>query len=173
MTGPFRVATTWNTLVIYDPHGHAARDTLAIPDGTVTGVLWATALQPMMAAEIVAALNTMNTRTAPETFPDGPFRHGRSWGLTVVYDPYYDPAGAIKTGTLWAIAQSREIAIRIVTALNQATTPHRSLEEEYAPARDLARALATAPQCGREIVPGWLCARLTIDGVCPDHGPVT
>jgi hypothetical protein len=164
--GPFRVGRSWGVTVVYDPHFD--------PDAaTKTGVLWATTIKPIMAREIVAALNTMaTTQPAPDAtipIPDGPFRHGSSWALTVVYDP----TGATKTGIPWALAQTLPMATQIVSALNlsHATNPRR-LEEEYGPARDLARALAAAPTCGTEIVDGWLCARPILNGVCPDHGQV-
>ncbi len=52
--------------------------------------------------------------------PDGPFRTGRSWGYTVVYDPDFDPDTATKTGVLWAMALTHQMADEIVAALNQA-----------------------------------------------------
>jgi hypothetical protein len=50
---------------------------------------------------------------------EGPFRVGRSWGVTVVYDPDFDPDTPVKTGTLMATAQNPNFAQTIVAALNE------------------------------------------------------
>jgi hypothetical protein len=107
------------------------------------------------------------------TSGEGPFRVGRSWGVTIIYDPDYDPDATAKTGMLMATAQSPNFARTIVAALNlsHATTAPNP-EEKYEPARGVIADLLTAPTCGREIVPGWLCARPIFNGMCQDHGQV-
>ena len=48
----------------------------------------------------------------------GPFRVGSSHGVTIIYDPDYDPIHVHKTGQLWATAQTKDYAAEIVFALN-------------------------------------------------------
>lgn len=50
----------------------------------------------------------------------GQFRVGGHWGVTVIHDPtsWERRQDGEKTGTLWATAQSSEMAEMIVAALN-------------------------------------------------------
>jgi hypothetical protein len=45
---------------------------------------------------------------------NGPYRVGGHWGVTIIYDPEHGE----KTGTLWAVAQTEDMAEVIVAALN-------------------------------------------------------
>lgn len=49
----------------------------------------------------------------------GPYRVDPTWGVTVLYDPDYDPDATAKTGTLIATAQNAHFAQVIVDALNE------------------------------------------------------
>lgn len=49
----------------------------------------------------------------------GPYRVDPAWGVTVLYDPDYDPDATGKTGTLMATAQNAHFAQVIVDALNE------------------------------------------------------
>jgi hypothetical protein len=68
---------------------------------------------------------------------DGPFRVGRSWGVTVVYDPTYDPDATTKTGVLWSTAQTPAMANQIVEALNYAhANGHTTNPDSVQPAQE-------------------------------------